>query len=144
MQRPEPPPRPTPPKRPQMGGGYGGMAKPPMPGYQRAPKGYGAPQAYSTPAPASAAAAAPATDTASVAISQMQFRTPTVTIKTGGTVTWTNNEAVPHTVTADDGSFGSAQLGAGATFSHTFDEAGTYSYYCQLHPMMRATVVVVD
>jgi plastocyanin len=58
-------------------------------------------------------------------------------------VTWTNSEGVPHTVTANDGSFGSSQLGAGDTFSHTFTEPGTYSYYCQLHPMMRATVVVV-
>ena len=79
---------------------------------------------------------------ANVSIAQMRFDAPTVTIKVGGTVTWTNTDGVPHTVTSNDGSFGSEQLTQGGTFSQTFTEPGTYSYYCQLHPTMRGTVVV--
>jgi amicyanin len=93
-------------------------------------------------APAKTAASAETSDAATVSISQMRFNASTVTIKAGGSVTWTNSEGVPHTVTADDGSFGSSRLSAGDTFSHTFNEPGTYTYYCQLHPMMRATIVV--
>lgn len=144
-QRPEPPKRPTPPKRPQMGMPYGyggGMQMAPKPGSYGMPQGYRVPQPQ-TPAPATSASPAEATDAAKVSISGMRFDAPTVTVKVGGTVTWTNSEGVPHTVTANDGSFGSAQLGAGDSFSHTFSKPGTYSYYCQLHPMMRATVVVV-
>ena len=140
---PLPPQRPTPPERPTMGGAYGygsGMPKPPMPNYYRAPQRYGAPQPAASMQPT---APADAVEQASVSISQMRFTTPTVTVKAGGTVTWTNSEGMPHTVTANDGSFGSSQLGAGETYSHTFNKPGTYSYYCTLHPSMRATVVVV-
>ena len=131
--------RPMPPPRPHMGpyGRGGGMSRPYMRG------GYGM-QPQAAPAqPAAAEAAAPA-DKAAVSMSQMQFKDATVTIKTGGTVTWSNNDGMPHTVTANDGSFGSEQLGTGGTFAHTFDKPGTYSYFCTLHPMMRGTVVVVD
>jgi amicyanin len=92
--------------------------------------------------PAEAAASGETTESASVNISQMRFNAPTVKIRAGGTVTWTNSEGVPHTVTATDGSFASEQLTSGGTFSHTFDEPGTYTYFCQVHPMMKATVVV--
>ena len=150
-QRPEPPARPLPPERPAMGPhGYGyQMGQPYVPGGYGMKRGYPmgrssamAPAAAAAPAPATAAASADVSDTATVSISQMRFNAPTVTIKAGGSVTWTNNEGAPHTVTADDGSFGSSRLGAGDTFSHTFNEPGRYTYYCQVHPMMRATVVV--
>jgi amicyanin len=85
-----------------------------------------------------------AADTAAVKISGMRYEAPTVTVKKGGVVTWTNNGAMPHTVTANDGSFGSPQLSNGNTWSRTFDEAGTFGYYCSLHPGMRGTVVVVE
>lgn len=146
-QRPEPPARPLPPERPQMGPyGYGYQT-----GRPYAPGGYGMMRGYDAgrssaampaAAPAETAASAETSDAATVSISQMRFNAPKVTIKAGGSVTWTNSEGVPHTVTADDGSFGSPRLSAGDTFSHTFNEPGTYTYYCQLHPMMRATVVV--
>lgn len=145
--RPQRPARPPRPERPQMWGPYryGSKGMPMMPGTYGAPGNYGqAPGAYGAPAaPAADPQPAEATESASVSISQMRFQAPTVTIKAGGTVTWTNAEAMPHTVTADNGSFDSVQLGAGDTFSHTFAEPGTYAYYCKLHPMMRATVVVV-
>lgn len=153
-QPPLPPARPQPPERPQMGGAYGyrypmgaaykhgGYAKPHMYGMNRGyGMGYGQVAAPAA-APAEPAAPAEAIETASVDISQMRFSAPTVTIKAGGTVTWTNREGAPHTVTATDGSFGSSQLTSGDSFSHTFDEPGTYTYFCKVHPMMKATVVV--
>jgi plastocyanin len=58
-------------------------------------------------------------------------------------VTWTNRQpAIQHTVTADDGSFGSDPLSTGSSFSHVFATAGTYSYHCSIHPAMIGTVVV--
>ena len=66
-----------------------------------------------------------ATDAAAVTISGMRFDAPTVVVKKGGIVTWTSNDAMPHTVTANNGSFGSPQLSNGATWSQTFDAVGT-------------------
>jgi plastocyanin len=70
-----------------------------------------------------------------------------VQVSAGGTVTWTNNDAQPHTATsgenaAPDGIFDSSILAAGKSFSHTFAEAGEYPYYCMLHPNMVGTVSV--
>jgi plastocyanin len=70
-----------------------------------------------------------------------------VQVSAGGTVTWTNNDAQPHTATsgenaAPDGVFDSSILAAGKSFSHTFAEAGEYPYYCMLHPNMVGTVSV--
>lgn len=67
-----------------------------------------------------------------VTISNFQFTPKTVTIKAGGTVTWTNKEGT-HTVTADDNSFESPTLSAGKTFSHQFSKPGTYPYHCSFH-----------
>ncbi|HEY5520713.1 MAG TPA: plastocyanin/azurin family copper-binding protein [Candidatus Limnocylindrales bacterium] len=65
-------------------------------------------------------------------------------ITLGTTVTWTNDDpAMPHTVTAVDGSFDSGQLAAGQSFSFTFDKPGQFDYYCTLHPWMRARVEVM-
>ncbi len=64
-------------------------------------------------------------------------------IAVGDTVTWTNtDETMMHTVTAVDGSFDSGMVASGATFSHTFTEAGEFEYFCTPHPWMRAKVVV--
>jgi plastocyanin len=80
--------------------------------------------------------------TGSVAITGNRFTPGTITIAVGGTITWTNNDAVPHTVTADDGSFDSGLMRRGGTWSKTFTAPGTYTYFCSLHPEMTATVVV--
>jgi amicyanin len=77
-----------------------------------------------------------------VTIKDFEFTPATVTIKVGGTVTWTNNGPTTHSVTADDGSFDSGNLSQGKTFSHTFQTAGTFSYHCSPHPFMKANVVV--
>jgi plastocyanin len=66
----------------------------------------------------------------------------TVVIGVNNTVTWVNNDSAPHTVTADDGSFGSANIGAGGTYTHTFMTPGEYKYDCAYHSWMVGTVVV--
>ena len=69
--------------------------------------------------------------------------TVTVVIGVNNTVVWTNNDAVFHTVTATDGSFNSGTIFSGQTWSHTFTQPGSYSYYfCQYHPWMKGTVIV--
>lgn len=61
-------------------------------------------------------------------------------VKVGTTVTWTNQDVTPHTVTGD---WGTSQLfGKGQSYSHTFETAGTYDYYCQPHPYMKGSIVV--
>jgi plastocyanin len=60
------------------------------------------------------------------------FGTNPLVVSVGATVTWTNTDSVPHTVTADDGSFDSGSLDPGATFSHTFDAAGSFDYHCAI------------
>lgn len=66
------------------------------------------------------------------------------TIKVGTTVIWRNVSSAPHTVTSDDGqTFDSGTVAVGGTFRFTFKNAGTYSYHCNIHPYMRATIVVV-
>ncbi|CAN5527011.1 hypothetical protein BH09CHL1_BH09CHL1_30390 [soil metagenome] len=63
-------------------------------------------------------------------------------VAAGTTVTWTNNDSAPHTVTATDGSFQSGTLEQGDTFSFTFETAGEFSYFCEFHANMTATVTV--
>jgi plastocyanin len=78
-----------------------------------------------------------------VRISGFAFTPPTLRVKTGTTVVWTNADPAPHTVTSTaGGALASKQLGKGARFSHRFDRAGTYPYICAIHPQMKARVVV--
>jgi plastocyanin len=90
--------------------------------------------------------------TGTVPISNFSYQPSTVTVPAGSTVTWTNNDPAPHSVTADRGSFDSSPgcspnatrpcLAQGATFSHTFGVAGTFTYHCLVHSFMHGTVVV--
>jgi len=72
-----------------------------------------------------------------------------VTIGVGESVTWYNDSTAAHTVTSGnpedgpDGVFDSGLFMGGDTFSHTFTESGQYQYYCQIHPWMTGTVIVV-
>jgi plastocyanin len=78
-----------------------------------------------------------------VSISRMQFVPATIRVKAGEQVTWVNNEPMPHTVTSqNNGLLASDRLGRGSTFTHTFKQPGTYTYYCALHPSMTGTVIV--
>ncbi|MCG8353738.1 MAG: plastocyanin/azurin family copper-binding protein, partial [Chloroflexales bacterium] len=74
----------------------------------------------------------PASD-ATVSIGDNSFDAPEITVPVGATVVWRHQGQRPHTVTADDGSFDSGALNAGATFSQTFTQPGVYRYYCAFH-----------
>src|SRR5438105_3189505 len=80
-----------------------------------------------------AGAAPRAAETKNVTIKDFAFDPKTISVNVGDTITWTNQGPSPHTVTADDGSFDAGNLDKGATFSHTFDKAGTFAYYCKYH-----------
>ena len=81
--------------------------------------------------------------TASIHLAGARFAPASATIAVGGTVTWTNDDGSKHTVTADNASFDSGSLNAGATFAHTFTAAGTYAYGCDFHGNMRGTIIVL-
>ena len=80
---------------------------------------------------------------ATVKIDNFSFGPATITIPAGTTVTWTNNDDVPHVVTSDDNKmFKSKALDTDDHFSFTFTKPGTYNYYCAIHPKMTAKIVV--
>jgi plastocyanin len=78
-----------------------------------------------------------------VAISDFKFGPASVTVHVGDTVTWSNNGPSSHTATARNGSFDTGTLAGGSGGSHTFGQAGTFAYYCKIHPFMHGTVVVL-
>jgi plastocyanin len=78
-----------------------------------------------------------------VTIADFQFTPGSVTVHVGDTITWTNNGPSTHTATARGGSFDSRQLKKGQSASHTFTHAGTFAYFCQIHPFMHGTIVVL-
>jgi plastocyanin len=77
-----------------------------------------------------------------VLIADSAFSPATMTVTVGDTVTWTNADGRPHTVTSNDGAFDSGNLDEGGVFSFTFSEPGTYTYHCNYHDQMQATIVV--
>lgn len=77
-----------------------------------------------------------------VFIQGMAFNPGTITVTAGTTVTWTNKDAVTHTVTSTTNLFDSGSLGTNGTFSHTFATAGTFPYICKIHPYMTGSVTV--
>lgn len=87
-------------------------------------------------------------DATKVSIEKMAYGTPEVKVKTGGAVTWTNNDEIAHNVHFRGGpAKGNAKaqgkmLKKGETYTVKFTEAGTYDYICTPHPMMKAKVVV--
>src|SRR6266581_2703253 len=95
-----------------------------------------------TTAPTATPTSAPTTTGNSVSIANFAFSPTSLTVKVGTKVSWTNNDTVTHTVTANKGAFNSGPLTPGSTFSFTFTKAGTYSYHCNIHPSMMATIVV--
>ncbi|MEO6513920.1 MAG: cupredoxin family copper-binding protein [Candidatus Saccharimonadales bacterium] len=86
-------------------------------------------------------------DQNTVAIKDFAFNPGTITVKVGTKVTWTNEDSVAHTVTADTASSdapASNSIGKGDSYSFTFNKAGTYDYHCTPHPYMKATVIVTQ
>lgn len=70
------------------------------------------------------------------------FGPSSITISAGTTITWTNKDAVAHTVTSDNGLFDSGNMTVNSTFSRQFTTPGSYPYHCTPHPSMTATVIV--
>ncbi len=66
----------------------------------------------------------------------------TLTVPVGTSVTWTNRDDIPHTVASTDGVFKSKALDTDEKFSFTFGKAGTYPYFCSIHPKMTGKVIV--
>lgn len=77
-----------------------------------------------------------------VPIQAFAFQPTTLTVPAGTTVTWTNHDPIPHTVTDVNQLWDSGLFEENATFSKTFDAPGTYSYYCVPHPVMSGTIEV--
>ncbi len=91
---------------------------------------------------------APGSSTPGCEATDSCFIPSTVVITVGGTVTWDNTDNAAHTsssgTAADgpDGVFDSSLIMAGGSYSHTFDTAGTFDYFCMVHPWMQGTVIV--
>ena len=79
---------------------------------------------------------------AEVKIDNFSFGPQTVTVPVGATVTWTNRDDIPHTVVSTDGVFKSKVRDTDEKFSYTFTKAGTYPYFCSVHPKMTAKLIV--
>jgi plastocyanin len=80
--------------------------------------------------------------TKAVTIQNFAFSPSVITVPVGSTVTWTNQDIEQHTVTARDKSFGSNAIDQGQSFSNRFTKAGTYPYFCEIHPYMVGSVIV--
>jgi amicyanin len=79
---------------------------------------------------------------AAVKIDNFSFAPQALTIPVGTTVTWINRDDIPHTAVSTEGVFKSKVMDTDEKFSYTFTRAGTYSYYCTIHPKMTGKVVV--
>jgi plastocyanin len=90
-----------------------------------------------------AAAAEPAGEEVAVDIIDFSYDPDAVEIAVGDTITWTNQDGVPHTATASERDvLQSGAIASGESFSQTFEEAGEYEYFCEFHPNMLGTIVV--
>ena len=100
--------------------------------------GGGSPETTAAPSTTAGAAAGGA----QVMLRGSAFDPETVTIRTGESVTWTNEDSANHTVVGDSGGFESDDLAKGDTFSFAFATPGTFAYHCSIHPSMKGTVIV--
>jgi plastocyanin len=78
-----------------------------------------------------------------VHIANFAFKPPSITVPVGARVTFVNDDEEPHTVTATDKSFDSEGLDLHQSWQHAFSKPGTYAYFCEVHPFMKATITVV-
>jgi plastocyanin len=100
--------------------------------------------AFALLGPASAATSGGPSPALSVQIKDFKYAPPTMTVHVGDTVHFVNDDSEAHTVTAEDKSFDSAGLDTGDAWDHAFTKAGTYKYFCALHPFMKGTITVVE
>ena len=77
-----------------------------------------------------------------VKIDNFSFGPAELTVAVGTTVTWTNRDDIPHTVVSTDKVFRSKVLDSDEKFSYTFAQAGTFPYFCSIHPKMTGKVIV--
>jgi len=79
-----------------------------------------------------------------VGIASFAFSPNSVTIAPGDTVTWTNSDGTAHTVTGNNGTWGSGNLANGQTYTHQFNETGDFTYHCTIHSSMTGVVHVAS
>jgi plastocyanin len=77
-----------------------------------------------------------------LAIDNFTFKPGTVTVPVGTRIVWENDDDIPHSIVETTGKFHSPALDTEDKFSFTFDKAGTFEYFCGLHPHMKGKVVV--
>src|SRR5438270_4386675 len=80
--------------------------------------------------------------TTPIVIDNFSFSPTAVTVPAGTTVVWTNHDDIPHTVAENNQRFKSKALDTDDTFSYTFNDPGTYEYFCSMHPKMTAKITV--
>lgn len=82
-------------------------------------------------------------ETYNISIKDFTFDQKTITINKGDTIVWKNIDNVPHQIQGTSlASLKGPVMGYGLTYSYTFNDAGTYDYFCVIHPMMKGTVIV--
>ena len=90
--------------------------------------------------PVTAKSVMPENNSSAVNIKSFSFNPSVITIKKGATITWTNDDSAPHTIKS--AAFSSDTLSQGQNFSFTFNQAGTFSYFCSIHPAMTGRIIV--
>jgi plastocyanin len=92
---------------------------------------------------AAATGAEAAAESLAVEIKDFAYNPPEITVPVGGSVTWTNQDAAPHTATGlDREALQSGAIATGESFTQAFDTAGTVEYFCEFHPNMKGSIVV--
>ena len=77
-----------------------------------------------------------------VRVDNFTFAPETLTVPVNSTVTWVNKDDIPHVIASNEGLFKSKALDTDQNYSYTFTKAGTYAYYCSVHPKMVGKIVV--
>jgi plastocyanin len=77
-----------------------------------------------------------------VRVDNFTFGPDTLTVPVNSTVTWINKDDLPHVIASNDGLFKSKALDTEDKYSYTFTKAGTYAYFCSIHPKMVGKIVV--
>ena len=93
-----------------------------------------------TPAPTPAQPVVTQDNTNAINIENFSFNPATLTVKKGAAITWTNNDSAPHKIKS--AAFNSEILDKGQNFSFTFNQAGTFNYFCSIHPAMTGQIIV--
>lgn len=104
--------------------------------------GYGVPRASASPPGSPGPTPSAQAGATEVRMAGSRFAPLDITVSVGASVTWINDDSLPHTATATDRSWSSGNLASGDRYSRTFAAAGTYSYICIYHPWMQATITV--